>query len=118
LHLYGENIDSNILEAFKVANSWIIGNSTVGDARKASTKMLAIAKELKNTTSIAVVRSVAHAVATAHMADHSIVAAFYALKAIKSKGLIIEDERNWQNKQLTPEISDLVVSARQLREII
>jgi hypothetical protein len=43
-------------------------------------------------TAIAVARSVGHAVATAHIADHSLGAAWYALKAVKSAGKSIGEE--------------------------
>ena len=57
-------------------------------------------------------RSVGHAVATAHMADHSLGAAWYALKAVKYAGKSIDKEKKWQNDQLPSEIMELVLSAR------
>jgi hypothetical protein len=72
-----------------------------------------VAKESENPTLIAVVRSVGHAVATAHMADHSLGAALYALKALKFSGKRINKERIWQTKQLqqlASEIVDLVLN--------
>lgn len=47
------------------------------------------------------------------MADHSIGAVWYALKAVKAVGGSVEDEREWQNEQLPLEIRELVLSARQ-----
>lgn len=70
-----------------------------------------VAKEwAKNKASVA--RSVGHAVATAHMADHSLIAAKYALKAVKLAGGSEENEKKWQDKCLSSDIFDLVVSAR------
>jgi hypothetical protein len=47
-------------------------------------KAIAVANESSsNAVSVALARAVGHAVATAHMADHSLRAADYALKAIK-----------------------------------
>ena len=75
-----------------------------------------MARESSNPTSIAVARSIGHAVATAHMADHSLGAALYALKAVKSAGNSIDAERNWQNEQLPAEIMDLVLTPRTKKE--
>jgi len=55
-------------------------------------------------------------VATAHMADHSLGAALYALKAVKSAGRSIDAERKWQNEQLPQEIMELVLTARSKKE--
>jgi len=41
-------------------------------------------------------------------------AAEYALKAIKLAGISIDNERNLQNKLLSPAIIDLVLSARNI----
>ena len=52
-------------------------------------------------------RSVGHPVATAHMADHSLGTASYALKAVKNAGKSIDTERKWQDEQLPSEIKSL-----------
>jgi hypothetical protein len=65
---------------------------------------------------IAVARAVGHAVATAHMADHSLGAALYALKAVKNAGKSIDAERKWQNEQLPSEIMEIVLTARSKKE--
>ena len=57
-----------------------------------------------------------HAVATAHMADHALGAALYALKAIQQSGNSIDEERKWQNEQLPIEIRDLILKTRGLKE--
>ena len=115
--LFGEKMDERLKNALVVTKEWIKGLASVGDARKASIEAHTIARELSNQTAIAVARSVGHAVATAHMADHSLGAAWYALKAVKSAGKPIEPERKWQNEQLPEEIKDLVLSARKIRNI-
>jgi hypothetical protein len=51
------------------------------------------------------------------MADHSLGAAWYALKAVKNAGKSIDAERKWQDEQLPSEITDLVFTARKRREI-
>jgi hypothetical protein len=117
LHLFGEGMDDRLRDALRVAKDWKQGKASVGDARKASLNAIAVANESPNPTSIAVARSVGHAVATAHMADHSLGAALYALKAAKNVGISLDEEREWQNAQLPLEIRDLVICARRARNI-
>jgi len=76
---------------------------------------IAVARESSNKTAAAVARAVGHAVATAHMADHSLGPAWYGLKAVKSDGGSIDEERKWQDSKLPPEIKDLVITLRKNR---
>ncbi|MEN6293326.1 MAG: putative immunity protein [Methanobacterium sp.] len=115
LYLFGEKIDERLKNALDVAHAWEDGNASVGDARDASLGAIAVARESSNQTSIAVARSVGHAVATAHMADHSLGAAWYALKAVKNSGKSVDAERKWQNEQLPSEIKELVLTAREAK---
>ena len=117
LPLFGETIDERLINALKVARAWKQGKATVGDARKAALEAIAVARESSNPAAIAVARAVGHAVATAHMADHSLVAAWYALKAVKSAGKSIDDERQWQDEQLPNEIKELFLSVRASKKI-
>jgi len=117
LHLFSDTTDERPGNALRVADAWKSGNASVGDARKASVAAHAAARESSHPTSIAVARSAGHAVATAHMADHALGAAWYALKAVKSAGQSTDAERKWQDEQLPPEIEDLVLSARKIRKI-
>ncbi|MEI7597385.1 MAG: putative immunity protein [Bacteroidota bacterium] len=110
--LIEEDIDQRLNDALRVAKEWENGGVKVGDARKASLAAIAVANESNNQTIIYAARSVGHAVATAHMADHSIVAAEYALKVVKTVGLSVEDERKWQDEQIAAEIKDFVLSFR------
>ena len=110
--LFGEKIDDRLINALEVASEWKLGKKSVGEARKASVEAHAVAREYSNTTAIMVARSIGHAVATAHMADHSLRAAWYALKAVKSVGGSIEAEKKWQDQQLPSEIKELVLTAR------
>jgi hypothetical protein len=112
LYLFGEKIDERLKNALNVAKEWEQGNASVGDARKASLDTISVANESSNLTAIAVARSVGHAVATAHMADHSLGAAWYALKAVKNAGKSIDAEIKWQNEQLPSDIKELVLTAR------
>lgn len=115
LPVFGKPIDERITHALLVAQEWEKGNATVGEARKASVELIAVANESINPAAIFVARAVGHAAATAHMADHSLGAANYALKAIKAAGKLIEEERAWQDAQLPAEIKELVLSARKNR---
>ena len=110
LYLFG-GIDERLKNALDVAHAWEEGNSSVGDARNASLGAIAVARESSNQTAIAVARSVGHAVATAHMADHSLRAAWYALKAVENSGKSVDAEIKWQNEQLPSEIKELVLTA-------
>jgi hypothetical protein len=113
LSLFGEKLDERLTNALDVALKWRLGEVTVGEARKASVAAHQVARESSNETAVYVARSVGHAVATAHMADHSLGAAWYALKAVKSAGGSVDGEKKWQNEQLPPEIRELVLTARE-----
>jgi len=115
--LIDENIDKRLINALYVAKEWEKDKVTVGEARKASLGAIAVANESSNPIIIAVARSIGHAVATAHMADHSIGAAEYALKAVKISGKSIEEERKWQDEELTSDISELILTARQKKKL-
>jgi hypothetical protein len=112
LPLLGENIDERLNDALKVAMAWERGEASVGDARKASVKAHAAARSYTNNVSVAIARAIGHAVATAHMADHSLGAVQYALKAIKVLGESVELEQKWQDEQLPSDIKELIISAR------
>ena len=117
LPLFGEPIDERLKNALHVAKKWEQGTASVGDARSASLGAHAVARESSNPTAIAVARSIGQAVATAHMADHPLGAAWYALKAVKHAGKSTEAERTWQDEQLPAEIKELVLTARRNRKI-
>ena len=104
--------DERLTKAIRIAKEWTKDNASVGDARNASFAAIAVANGFSNPIEIAVARSVGHAVATAHMADHSLRAADYALKAIKLAEKAIEMERAYQDNQLPLAIRELVLAAR------
>jgi hypothetical protein len=117
LSLINKNIDQRLFYALNVAKEWEQEKATVGKARKASLGAIAVANETSNEIVTTVARSIGHAVATAHMADHSIGAAEYALKAVKLSGKSFEIERKWQDEQLAPEISELILTAREKKKL-
>ncbi|MBI5573652.1 MAG: hypothetical protein HY919_03760 [Elusimicrobia bacterium] len=117
LPLFSGKTDERLKTAMNVAEEWMQGNASVGDARKASVGAHAVARESSDPAAITVARSVGHAVATAHMADHSLGASLYALKAVKCTSNSIDAERKWQDEQLPSEIKKLVLTARKSRKI-
>jgi len=116
LSLIDENIDKRLINALYIAKEWEKEKVIVGEARNASIGAHAVAKESSNPIIIAVARSIGHAVATAHMADHSLGAALYALKVVKNAGKSVDAERKWQNEQLPSEIKELVQTTMSLKE--
>jgi hypothetical protein len=112
--VFGANggIDEQLRAVLAVAKAWEHGECSVGDARKASLTAIGLARVASVPSAIAVARACGHAVATAHMADHSLRAAEYALKAVKYAGQAVEIERNWQEQQLAAAIFELVRSAQ------
>jgi hypothetical protein len=118
LSLLDKNIDERLNNALFIAKEWTKGKASTGDAMKASLDAHAVAREYSDPTSKAVARSVGQAVATAHMSDHSLGAALYALKAVKSAGRSVDVERKWQNEKLPSEISELILSTRGQKEKI
>lgn len=116
LPLFGEPLDNRLENVLFIATEWAAGKASVGTARNASIEAIGVANESSNPIAKAVARSIGHAVATAHMADHSVTAALYALKAVKSAGKSVETERNWQNEQLSEDIRELILSSRTKKE--
>jgi len=116
LSLIDGNIDQRLIHSLDVAKEWEKEKATIGDARNASVGAHTVARESSKPIIIAVARSIGHAVATSHMADHALGAALYALKAVKSAGKSIEAERKWQKEQLPSEIKELVLSTMSLKE--
>lgn len=117
LPYFGKTVDPRLINALKVAEDWPKGKVSVGAAMRASVESHAVAREQSNPAGVAVARAIGHAVATAHMADHSLGGAYYGLKAVKAAGKSFEKERKWQDEQLPAEIRELVLSARASRKI-
>ncbi|MEI8204403.1 MAG: putative immunity protein [Bacteroidota bacterium] len=112
LFLCENSAQQRLIMILNIANQWKTGKATVGEARNAALEAIKLARESDNRTIVAVTRSVGHAVATAHMADHALRAADYALKAIKTTNNAVETERIWQNEQLDAEIAEIISNAR------
>lgn len=116
LPMLDEALDERLKNALFIAKEWAKGKVKTGDAMKASLAAHASARKYSNPIAIAIARAIGHAVATAHMADHSLGGALYALKAIKFANKSVDAERKWQNKQLPAEIRELILSSRITKE--
>ncbi|HNR65575.1 MAG TPA: hypothetical protein PKJ95_04700 [Atribacterota bacterium] len=116
LSLVKGNIDQRLTLALFVAKEWEEGKIATGEARKASVNAHTIARESSDPVARAVARSVGHAVATAHMADHSIGAALYARRAIKFTGKSEDTERQWQIEQIPREIKSIIITMMEEKE--
>ncbi len=116
LPLLNGDIDLRLIQALEIAKDWAAGKTTTGAAMKASLAAHAAAREYTDPVAIAVARAVGQAVATAHMADHSLGPALYGLKAVKLAGGSVATERKWQNEHLPAdlpaEIKELVLTTR------
>jgi immunity protein 5 of polymorphic toxin system len=106
---HGQDIRPRI--AIETARAWAGGKVRVGDAQKAAVSSHAAARDVKSKPASAAARAAGHAVATAHMADHSLGAALYALKAVKMAGMPADAERQWQREHIPRGIRELVLSA-------
>lgn len=107
--------------AIEGARAWSRGEITVGEARADSVHAHAAARDASEDEARAVARASGHAVATAHMADHSLGAAAYAVKAVKlasptaDAGMAGDLEHRWQRERLPEAVRELVVSAQEQR---
>jgi hypothetical protein len=117
LPLFEDEIDERVRHALETARAWERGEVPTGAAMKASVAAHAAARAAPSPTATFVARAVGQAVATAHMADHSLGAAWYGLKAVKSAGQSVETERIWQDQHMPSEIAELVLSAREDKRV-
>jgi len=118
LPLLDNNINEKIINAINTGNNWIIENAKTGDAIKAAREILKYVRTLDNELEIAITRAAGHAVATAHMADHSMGTVKYGLDAIKIVGGSIDDEVKWQIKSIPNELEELVLEGLKNKNII
>jgi hypothetical protein len=107
--------DDRPRRAIDAARAWAKGGISVGAARKAAVAAHAAARRVKSRSASAAARAAGHAVATAHMADHSLGPCVYAPKAVKAAGGLAGVERVWQIAQLPDEVRELVLSGLERR---
>ncbi len=109
--------------AIATARAWSRGEVTVGEARAASVAAHAAARSASEGAAREAARAAGHAVATAHMADHSLGAAAYAVRAVcrasqaPDARRASDRERRWQREHLPEAIRELVVSAQEQRSV-
>ena len=107
--------DDRPQRAVEVARAWAKGEVPVGAAQKAAVAAHAAAREMTSKSASAAARAAGHAVATAHMADHSMGAAIYGIKAVEAAGKSGSVERRWQIARLPIHLRVLMVSALERR---
>jgi hypothetical protein len=117
LELIDEKIDSSITHALALGIEWKEGNIRTGDALKAALSCISFAKTTNNPVMTAIARASGQAVATAHMADHSLGAAYYCLKAVKALVKSVEEERSWQTGQIPSEVKEMVLDGLAAKNI-
>lgn len=99
--------DNRPRKAIESCQTWVHTDVfKMADIRKASLDAHAAAREAKeNDTACFAARAAGQAVATAHVPQHALGAAYYALKAItvanpENADIKIAEERNWQSSNL------------------
>lgn len=113
--------DERPMRAIAIAHAWARGEATVSEARAAASAAHAAARDASDAVARDVARAAGHAAATAHMADHGLGAAMYAIKAVQRAAppeeatVAGERECRWQRQQLPDAIRDLVLSDEDLR---
>jgi hypothetical protein len=113
--------DDRPRQAIETAHAWSRGEASVDKARKAAIAAHAAARSTADAAAREAARSAGHAVATAHMADHELGAAAYAIKAVRLSSpaaaatLAGERECQWQREHLPEPIRELVISDEKQR---
>jgi hypothetical protein len=117
----GHPEDDRPRRAIETARAWSRGEVSVGEARKASSAAHAAARSATDAAAREAARAAGHAVATAHMADHELGAAAYAIKAARltappsDEMTAGERECRWQREHLPGAIRELVLSDEERR---
>jgi hypothetical protein len=112
--------DERLHRAIEQARAWARGEITMTQARTAAFAAHDAAREASGAAKEAA-RAAGHAVAVAHMANHELGAAAYAIRAVRAAA--DPDDRDdmgraecqWQRTQLPVEIRDLVLDDQRLR---
>lgn len=106
---YPEMDYTTIIEGFLVNEQWQKGNARTREVRQAGFKIHQMSKAYKDDITRTALEIVGHAVATAYMKEHAIVASDYAVKVINllhpDDLEAAKNERKWQLNHLQ-EIKD------------
>jgi hypothetical protein len=116
LHLLDSKPDFRVVNSIVIAKQWADGKASTGEAMRAARSAHQAAREKSDKVEVAVARAAGHAVATAHMADHALGGALYALKAVSLSGGDVSAEREWQINLLPEQIKELVLETSKLKE--
>jgi hypothetical protein len=103
-----------LIEALEVGRQWSEGKVGTGAAMKASRAVHKHAQGIDDPAYKLFCRSVGQAVATAHMADHSMGPVYYGKKLVKLLGLNEQQELAWQLanlEELSPSLISVVEQA-------
>ena len=112
--------DDRPRRAIDQARAWCRGEISMTQAREAAYAAHAAARAASGAAREAA-RAAGHAVATAHMADHELGAAAYAIRAVRAasapatRDAAGRAECAWQREQLPEVIRALVLSDEELR---
>ena len=112
--------DDRPRSAIEQARAWARGEISMMQAREAAYAAHRAARSANGAAREAA-RAAGHAVATAHMADHELGAAAYAIRAVRAASPAdTRDEAGrgeclWQREQLPDAIRALVISDEELR---
>lgn len=110
------DLGAEVAKALDVAENWARGRATTGAAMAAARAVHRAARGIDDPVDRAIARAVGHAVATGHMADHSLGAAIYAVKAARAAGLSEAEEIAWQQAQLPDGLRVQVTELRAARD--
>ena len=100
--------DTRPRRAVEAGRSWVRGEITMSEARAAAFAAHAAARAVDDTEARAAARSAGHAAATAHVADHAVHSAAYAISAIPDINAAPAREREWQYQHLPKHLQPLV----------
>lgn len=112
--------DSRPREAIARARAWVLGETTMTEARAAAGHANAAAKDLPFAARYAAYAA-GQAAAVAHVAAHELGAAAYAIRAARAAAPQGEEARagerecQWQREHLPEAIRDLVLDDQRLR---
>lgn len=112
--------DDRPRRAIEQAHAWARGEITMTQARIAAYAAHAAAREVSGAAKEAA-RAAGHAVSVAHMADHELGGAAYAIRAVRAAAPADQREEvgrlecQWQRAQLPEEIRELVLDDQRLR---
>jgi len=112
--------DDRVQRAIEAARAWSRGEISMTQAREAAYAAHEAARSAEGAAREAA-RAAGHAVATAHMADHELGAAAYAIRAVRAASPADSREEagraecRWQRERLPVAVRDLVLSDQALR---